>query len=503
MLQRLRTGTSFLGLLGALSAALVGCGDSDVQPTGGAGGAGEGGGGGGAASVLEWVSCGELMECSELEVPIEPDDPSLGSLTLRLSRIPPLDTLEGTVILLNGGPGNPGTELIEEYGLGVRALLGASWAVVAMDVRGVEATLPFVRCGDAAETVAFLSVDTSPDDPVERTTLDAAVEAWHSGCVANTPSALLPRTGTVYAARDLEALRVALGEETLNLVGFSYGSLLAARYAELYPDRLRAVVIDSSMPPYVDPEALFRLMAEGYQDSLDRFLAWCAAGCEGGSDCFHGGEPVEEVRTAFLAARAQIEALELGRLGDAMLFRPLEEARWTELSKGLVDLEAGTPETLMGPPPVPRADGTFKNWIDSNNSIQMNDWDLPPGYSGATFDAVVASVAATTAPDVAPFLASYDPFYVLGEWSTPPTVPPPPFGPTTAPPMLFLAGAHDPSCPLGGVIEMRDAMANGSHLVVREADGHIQANNMCMGRIAADFILDPTTPPTATSCPDR
>ena len=67
-------------------------------------------------------------------------------------------------------------------------------------------------------------------------------------CERNS-AALLPYVGTPNAARDLDVLRAALGESRLTYLGKSYGTYLGAWYAQLFPHRVRALVLDGAVDP--------------------------------------------------------------------------------------------------------------------------------------------------------------------------------------------------------------------------------------------------------------
>jgi pimeloyl-ACP methyl ester carboxylesterase len=80
---------------------------------------------------------------------------------------------------------------------------------------------------------------------------------------------------TVSVARDIEALRRALGEGKLNFLGLSYGAELGAQYAELYPKRIRVMALDGALEHSLSGATLFADAAAGYEDTLLRFASWC------------------------------------------------------------------------------------------------------------------------------------------------------------------------------------------------------------------------------------
>ena len=83
--------------------------------------------------------------------------------------------------------------------------------------------------------------------------------------------------GTRNTARDLEAIRIALGEPTLNYLGFSYGTIVGATYAQMFPTTIRTMVLDGP-PDYWLPQLDYSYaQADGFMKALDAFLGWCEA----------------------------------------------------------------------------------------------------------------------------------------------------------------------------------------------------------------------------------
>ena len=91
---------------------------------------------------------------------------------------------------------------------------------------------------------------------------------------------ILPFVGTVDTARDLDRIRAALGDSALTYVGHSYGTLLGATYAELFPTHVRAMVLDGAIDPAMSTEQMVVEQSEGFEAVLDDFFSWCvSSGC--------------------------------------------------------------------------------------------------------------------------------------------------------------------------------------------------------------------------------
>jgi hypothetical protein len=68
--------------------------------------------------------------------------------------------------------------------------------------------------------------------------------------------------------------------------------------------------------------------------------------------------------------------------------------------------------------------------------------------------------------------------------------------------MLVVATRHDPLSRVEDGVALVDAFANGSRLLTYEGDGHIAVlQSDCVRGIVTDWIIDPSVPPRATTCP--
>ena len=89
--------------------------------------------------------------------------------------------------------------------------------------------------------------------------------------------AWLAQLGSRNVARDLDRLRAALDDDTLSFVGYSYGTVIGAVYAQMFPDRVGRMVLDSPVDLSADALEELRGNSKGFEQALDDFLADCAA----------------------------------------------------------------------------------------------------------------------------------------------------------------------------------------------------------------------------------
>ncbi|MFR9799219.1 alpha/beta hydrolase [Streptomyces sp. MS06] len=228
---------------------------------------------------VSWSACrGEEvpkdLQCGKVTVPLDYAHPGAGTLDLALSRYRATGHRRGSVLLNFGGPGASG---VSELALGGKDFMGLTdeYDVVSFDPRGVGRSAP-VSCGEdeGADGVwetaeGGTGVLDDPGTVLRRLREAAAVCARHSGPV-------LRHMGTVDAARDLDVMRQALGDDRLNYLGFSYGTRLGAVYAAEFPGKVGRMALDG-VDTLTEPLAEQGLAAaQGQQRALEDFVDWCA-----------------------------------------------------------------------------------------------------------------------------------------------------------------------------------------------------------------------------------
>jgi len=206
-----------------------------------------------AVPVLDWQpGCFEGgIECARARVPLDYDDPSGPQISLRLARLPATDPARriGTLFVNPGGPGNPGVDFVFLAAREVlSARLRARFDIVSFDPRGVASSAP-VRCYPRnGANDPYGDLPAFPLTPgQERATIIANAE-YAAACVRNEQT-MTRHTSTANVARDLDLLRQAVGDDRLTFAGFSYGTYVAATYANLFPDRVRALWVDGVIDP--------------------------------------------------------------------------------------------------------------------------------------------------------------------------------------------------------------------------------------------------------------
>ncbi len=224
---------------------------------------------GGGARQIDWQPCGDfapLTQCATVTVPLDHRRPHGPTIELAISRLPATDQARrrGVLLLNPGGPGGGGRYL-PEFMLGLfphRPEMFARYDLIGFDPRFVGESTP-ITCGltgDRMEAIRWADV-TDLDAEVRRAREIAA------GCVRNAGWAL-PYAGTEDAARDMDRIRVALGEQRISYLGYSYGTTLGRAYLGLFPQRADRFVLDSN----TDPASLRQNEYRGFGPQFERML---------------------------------------------------------------------------------------------------------------------------------------------------------------------------------------------------------------------------------------
>ncbi|GGK38680.1 peptidase [Pilimelia terevasa] len=205
-----------------------------------------------ATPVLRWRACDEPglagLECASMAVPLDYDAPAGPTTTLAVSRLRATDQAGriGSLVLNNGGPGGAARSMPlwgEYFGAQVRR----RFDLVGLDPRGIGGS-DQVRCfaSTAAQQEAARGVDfVVPQRRAQYRAAAAYAAALGRACTGTTSGrAVGAAMSSAQVARDIEVLRRALGDPKLNYFGLSYGSVLGQHYAAMFPDRLRALVVD-------------------------------------------------------------------------------------------------------------------------------------------------------------------------------------------------------------------------------------------------------------------
>ncbi|MET7639599.1 alpha/beta hydrolase [Streptomyces sp. NPDC005438] len=339
---------------------------------------------------LRWRSCGSGgFQCAKLRVPLDYEKP--GGEDLRLSvvrkRAEDSDRRIGSLQINPGGPGGSAVDYVQTAAApGYPDEIRARFDLVGMDPRGVARSEP-VECLSDRKMDDFTQVDQTPDDDKEVSRLEKAYRQFAQGCRQRTGDRL-DHVSTTEAARDMDVLRSALGDRELNYVGASYGTLLGATYAGLFPQRSGRLVLDGAMDPSLSAERLNRDQTAGFNTAFTAF----AKDCVKHRDCPLGTKDVKDAgaRLAQLFRKVDADPLPTGdrrplteSLATTGVIRAMyDESSWSMLREALTDARKGDGAALLrlaDDYSERDPDGSYSNLLFANPAV--NCLDLPASFS--------------------------------------------------------------------------------------------------------------------------
>ncbi|GGQ14722.1 peptidase [Streptomyces mutabilis] len=448
------------------------------------------------AAALDWRKCGTseypTLQCASLSVPLDHARPEGRRITLALSRVPhTARKYQGPLLVNPGGPGGSGLTLAGFVASSLPAEVVAQYDVVGFDPRGVGRSEPALNCRPGH--FAPVRPDSLPATPaVEKANL-ARAKSFAEAC-GEKYGDVLPHIDTVSAARDVDAIRAALGAGKVNYLGYSYGTYLGAVYAKLHPDRVRRLVLDSVVDPtdvWHDANLNQDLV---FDDRHRAFLAWVAA-----HDATYGlGTDPERVEAAWYDMRTALAKEPAGgkvgasELEDTFIPGGYYNGYWPYLAEAFAAYanDADTGPLVEAYEDFAAVDAVGENGYSVYTSVLCRDAGWPRDWDEWRD-------ANWSVHGKAPFMAWNNAWYnaPCAFW---PTGSRRPVDVTNdeVPPALLFQATDDAATPYeGGVTVHR--LLRGSSLVVEEGGGNhgiTLSGNTCLDRHLAAYLADGTVP---------
>ncbi|MFF9690067.1 alpha/beta hydrolase [Streptomyces sp. NPDC014623] len=489
-----------------VAAVLAGCDDGpsreSKEPAAGSGAPG-------LPRSLDWKHCdapeggtapGPGWRCATLDVPLDhakPDGETIGIALIRKTATRKSERL-GSMLFNFGGPGGSGVGTLPRAATSYREL-NTRYDLVGFDPRGVAASAG-VRCrGDEEQEKAYHEVDRTPDTAAEEAVFLADAADFGAGCRRLSP-AVLPHVGTTNAARDMDAIRRALGDEKLSYFGVSYGTQLGGTYAHLFPERVGRVVLDAVVDPTVDSVGHARNQATGFQRALENYLK------DRGKDPAAGTR-----RIADLLERLDRKPLPTasGRELDESLavtgiVAPLySQSGWPALTAALDEAEkSGRGDRLLQlADSYNGRDGSGHHDTQAHSQRAISCADAKARPTAAEARALLPGFRKLS-PVFGPFLA-WDTagwcagWPVEGEHDTPEVSAP------GAAPVLVIGTTGDPATPYEGARRMADELGEGvGVMLTNEGEGHgSYGESACVTSLVDAYLLEGKVPADGRTCP--
>jgi pimeloyl-ACP methyl ester carboxylesterase len=480
---------------------------------------------------ISWSPChrdlGLPFECGQVQVPLDHDDPGGAAISVAVVRLPASDPARriGSLFLNPGGPGGSGVNFtLFAAPFLFSGEVAARFDLVGFDPRGI-ARSTALRCfGTPRQWAPYFTPFAFPVS-TEEEALWAAGDRFLADACAQRGSRMMDHMATADVARDLDLLREAVGDEQLSFVGYSYGSYLGVTYANLFPDNVRALVVDGVLDPIAWSTGApgegstvpfsTRLRSDaGAQATLEEFFRLCDAG---GPRCAFAGGAAG--RFAALAARLQVEPIPIVNptTGVIVLFdysalianalgAMYDSLAWPGFAGLLAFLEARADPATLGV-----ALGAL--WEQAGFITKRGFPNYPNAVEGfpgvACSDSInpASHAAWSAAADASEALFGY--FGRIWTWISSPCAVWPgadgdrylgPFNRSTRNPVLVVGTTFDPATRYEGAVTVSTLMPNASLLTVQGWAHTSLLLSQCADQAVAGYLLTTVPPPFGTAC---
>ncbi len=448
------------------------------------------------------------LECSYLEVPLnyaEPDGRTAQIAVMRKKAADPNARI-GSLLTNPGGPGSAGLDkLATLFAPSLEKTdVAKRFDLIGFDPRGVGASKPTIDCVNDQERDALrleYVADTSPAGVAQSETNTQEIVAK---CVERTGVDVLANVGTRDVVKDMDILRAALGDPQLNYLGYSYGTQIGYTYAEAFPGKVRAMVLDGAVDP--DQSRIDQIVAQsaGFQQAFDAFAAWCVQ-----RQCPLGQRPDQAVAAFHALTRPLIDKPAQTRDGRLLSYPDaltgvnqalyLEDL-WEPLRRALAALATGDGSVLklLGDLYEDRGqDGKYTNTLEAFVAIRCVDEEPVKDPAQVLELDRKAREAAPFRDDGRGVSAARD---ACAFWPVPPTGKPHRPVVSGLPPVVVVSVTGDPATPYQAGVDLAQAL--GGRLLSVEGNQHTVAfrGEACVDEPLARYLVDLTLPPEGTQC---
>jgi pimeloyl-ACP methyl ester carboxylesterase len=452
---------------------------------------------------------GMTYECATIAVPrdwaVPTPDRTYEIALLRIRSEDQSDRI-GSLVLNPGGPGGSGVDLAVylSYGAALGGLPTAvtnRFDIIGFDPRGVGRSSPVKCISDTDQDATFAATP----DPVSQADFDEIValnQRVAKEC-GNKYGDQLRLFSTEQAARDMDAVRAAVGDDKINYLGFSYGTLLGATYAQLFPTKIRAMVLDGAINPKQGFVAGSEAQAKGFERAFGNFTTWCSktpAKCPIAPDARRAvTDAISKAGQSPVPGRDGREATD-GWVFLALISSLYTESGWQQLAKAVRTLQDGDPTqifALADKYAERERDGSYSNLFDANLTVNCADaTDVPnaeevrrlQGEWRKKYPLFGAPLAVGMLPCTY-WPGQRDPY--------------PAGAATGAPPIVVVGTTGDPATPYENTAELARMLGVG-RVLTWEGEGHTAyPSTKCIVDAVDAYLVSLTVPAEGLRCPAR
>jgi len=466
-----------------------------------------------APPPLQWRPCDDApaADCANLTVPLNYANPAEGTIDLPVARARAGNPSQrvGTLVFFPGGPGFTSTGRIK-FGLtnAFSPELIAKFDIIGFDARG---TSTGIACFTSEEQGAYWEENHLARTTTELNNILGLESKAGQNCVTNN-GPLARHLDTASTVRDTEQLRRALGVSTLNIMGQSQGTYVAVRYATLYQNRVRAMLLDAVADRTVSDTQAFSESSKAYEDGWKRFKDWCQTA----ESCSMRGQNVDAVFDTVLTQARQhpipaprnpfgdrpandwiltvmVQALTApGLQGFEWVDTMIDDARHNDASLARLVYDSSTGYN---------GDGTYFTGVDAHRAISCVDHKWSQILHTTNDVRSLALATKNAAPRFGEGNVFQGPVQCFGYPLQPVEAPPMAISLSPSqPPVLVVGATKDATTPYLWSSRVASKIP-GSRLLTRDGDGHTNyGRSQCVKERADRYLVDLALPPTGTIC---
>ncbi|MFG2005805.1 alpha/beta hydrolase [Spirillospora sp. NPDC048911] len=449
-----------------------------------------------APKKITWKKCADdrTVQCGYLSVPIDWAKPKRGRIKIAVARVKAKNPKKrlGVLFVNPGGPGGSGVDFALDRA-GLSKQVRERYDIIGFDPRGVGRSHA-VKCGKVGKMPRRY-----PRNQSDFGKLKAYQSKLYKACRKKT-GLLYEFLGAGNVARDMDAIRAAIGAQKVSFYGRSYGTWLGQRYAEIFPKRVRRMTLDGTMNHQVKGALAFSVdEAKGLEAAYLQFAKWCPTSKYCG---LRGKDPVKVLDALMLRAekgrlheigepKVPLGVPDLAQMVRNSMYEPIA---WAQLSEELKELSRQKGQIVKGKAANDDPDGMFAG-------ILCSDWSFPVrNYKEL---AAVRAKTRRAAPHVRINPLGWEAITACigrprGAWD-----PQRAYRIKSVPPILVAGSVGDPATVYPWAVGVQRGVP-GTALLTYEGAGHGSYGlSGCVRKTVDAYLLNGTKPAPGARCPAK
>jgi pimeloyl-ACP methyl ester carboxylesterase len=480
-------------------------------------------------SKVAWSTCYRELgpfECGTVQVPLDYNQPNGATISLALVRLPARDPSHriGSLFLNPGGPGGSGVDFTLFAGPFLYSSeVHARFDLVGFDPRGTNRSTALQCFGTPKQWGPAFTPFAFPSTPEEEQIWIAADHFLDAAC-AQRGGRIAEHMATANVARDLDVLREAVGDDQLTYAGYSYGTFLGVTYANMFPDKVRALIVDGVLDPIAWTTGVgnegatvpfsTRLQSDvGAQATLQEFFRLCDAG---GPACAFGphaadrfaalGAKLKQRPIQVILPNGSVLSLNYSILIGITLGAMFDSLSWEGFAGFLAYLEGQVDPATLGARLEPflfnpayitkRGFPHYPNLVEGFPAVICTDSDNPHSYAAWSAAGAAADAAHGYFGRIWTWVSSICadwPFADKDRYTGP-------FNKSTSNPVLVIGDQFDPATRYEGAVTVAGLLPN-SRLLTVHGWGHTTLfRSGCSDAVASRYLVALSLPAPGTVC---